>query len=63
MLADELADPERRKIYEKSIPVGRLGRPTDIAEVVAFLVSDRASFVNGAVIVADGAETAGIPER
>ena len=39
-------------------PIGRLGRPEEIAEVVAFLASDRASFITGACINADGGYTA-----
>lgn len=35
-------------------PLGRIARPAEIAEVVAFLASERASFITGAVIVADG---------
>lgn len=35
-------------------PIGRLGQPEEIAEVVAFLLSDKASFVSGSQIVADG---------
>ena len=35
-------------------PMRRVGQPQEMAEVVAFLISDRASFVTGAEIVADG---------
>jgi NAD(P)-dependent dehydrogenase (short-subunit alcohol dehydrogenase family) len=35
-------------------PLGRMGKPDDIAGVVAFLASDAAKFMTGAVITADG---------
>jgi NAD(P)-dependent dehydrogenase (short-subunit alcohol dehydrogenase family) len=35
-------------------PVGRMGKPEEIAQVIAFLASDLASFVTGSVITADG---------
>ncbi len=41
-------------------PLGRAGLPTDIAELVLFLLSDRSSFITGAEIVIDGGQTAGV---
>jgi NAD(P)-dependent dehydrogenase (short-subunit alcohol dehydrogenase family) len=39
---------------ERSVPVGRYGRPEELAHVVASLVHDDASYVTGAVIAVDG---------
>lgn len=36
------------------VPLRRIGQPNEVAEVVAFLASDRSSYVNGATIVCDG---------
>jgi NAD(P)-dependent dehydrogenase (short-subunit alcohol dehydrogenase family) len=38
------------------IPLGRLGTPGEIAEIIAFLLSERSSYVTGAVLTADGGE-------
>jgi 3-oxoacyl-[acyl-carrier protein] reductase len=40
-------------IHHKS-PMGRIGRPTDAAELVAFLCSDRGGWITGQVIRSDG---------
>lgn len=42
------------------LPLGRLGQPREIADVVAFLVSDRASYVTGACLRVDGGRTRSI---
>jgi NAD(P)-dependent dehydrogenase (short-subunit alcohol dehydrogenase family) len=41
-----------------SIPAGRFGQTQEVAELAAFLVSDRAAFLSGAVIPIDGGQTA-----
>jgi 3-oxoacyl-[acyl-carrier protein] reductase len=41
----------------KSIPMGRMGLPKDIANLVAFLASDEAQFITGQCIVSDGGYT------
>ncbi|MBR2816523.1 MAG: SDR family oxidoreductase [Reyranella sp.] len=40
--------------HGKKAPIGRAARPEEIAEIVAFLASDRASFIVGSVVMADG---------
>lgn len=44
--------------FREAIPMGRLGKPEEMANVVLFLASDLASFVTGAAVVADGGQTA-----
>jgi NAD(P)-dependent dehydrogenase (short-subunit alcohol dehydrogenase family) len=44
-------------------PLGRVGLPTDIAELVSFLLSDAAAFITGAEVVIDGGQTVGVVLR
>lgn len=45
---------ERRREILASIPLGRLGKPEDVAEAVLFLVSDEASFITGEILDVNG---------
>ena len=58
MLAPAIGDADARARLEASVPLGRLGEPSDVAAVVRFLLSDEARYVHGAAIVVDGGVTA-----
>jgi NAD(P)-dependent dehydrogenase (short-subunit alcohol dehydrogenase family) len=49
-------DAARQRIVEMlgGIPIGRPGRPEEVAELVAFLASDRGAFITGADYIIDG---------
>jgi NAD(P)-dependent dehydrogenase (short-subunit alcohol dehydrogenase family) len=49
--------PDVRRTYEQRIPLGRIGRADEIAEVVLFLASDAARYVTGQELVVDGGLT------
>jgi 3-oxoacyl-[acyl-carrier protein] reductase len=46
--------PERMAEYRKQTPLGRNGRPEEVAEVILFLASDASSFLNGALLDVNG---------
>jgi NAD(P)-dependent dehydrogenase (short-subunit alcohol dehydrogenase family) len=52
-LAGEEAAAFRKNVID-AIPLGRVGQPREIADIVAFLASDASSFINGAELQADG---------
>jgi 3-oxoacyl-[acyl-carrier protein] reductase len=49
--------PERLARRGDEVPVGRIGQPGEVGDVVAFLASERASFVTGVSILVDGGES------
>ncbi|MGB3315115.1 MAG: SDR family oxidoreductase, partial [Albidovulum sp.] len=52
-------DPEaKRREYAAATLLGRIAKPEEIAAVVAFVASDLASFMTGAVLAVDGGATA-----
>ena len=63
-----MSTPEDRAAWLGPIPLGRMGLPKEMANVVAFLASDEASYMTGSIITADGGITAhtgqpNVPQR
>ena len=51
------SDPEgMRKFVDANLPLGRFGRADEVADVVTFLASERASLITGACIAVDGSQ-------
>jgi NAD(P)-dependent dehydrogenase (short-subunit alcohol dehydrogenase family) len=52
--------PEQEERYKHEFPLGRAGKPDDIARVVLFCASDLAGFMTGSTLIVDGGTGAGI---
>ncbi|SAL70458.1 short-chain dehydrogenase/reductase SDR [Caballeronia choica] len=50
---------EKKAALASKVPLGRVGKPEDIARAIVFLASDAASFVTGQIVTVDGGKTAG----
>ena len=57
-MTELIPEEDRSKFARRRIPVGRYGRPEEIAHIVLALVVPAASFINGAIIPVDGGMTA-----
>jgi NAD(P)-dependent dehydrogenase (short-subunit alcohol dehydrogenase family) len=49
-------DDARARAYAESFPISRLGQPSEVAELVAFLASDRAAYITGASLDINGGD-------
>src|SRR6059036_279503 len=59
MLTRFTGTAERKAALATGVPLGRVGEPDEIAHAIVFLASDKASFVTGQVLTADGGKTPG----
>ena len=55
----EAAKAELQAYVERSYPLGRIGRPDDLAGIAVYLASDEAAWTSGGIFAVDGGYTAG----
>jgi len=58
-ISKSVQTPEYQRAFVSQVPLGRLGKPDEIADAVLFFASDRARFVTGQVLCVDGGYSAG----
>jgi NAD(P)-dependent dehydrogenase (short-subunit alcohol dehydrogenase family) len=58
MLTRFTGTPEKKESLAAEVPMGRLGRPEEIADAIVFIASDKASFITGHILNVDGGHTA-----
>jgi NAD(P)-dependent dehydrogenase (short-subunit alcohol dehydrogenase family) len=59
MLDRFTGNSDRKAALTSTVPLGRLGKPEELARAIVFLASDAASFVTGQIVTVDGGKTAG----
>ncbi|TRM85970.1 short-chain dehydrogenase, partial [Sulfolobus sp. A20-N-G8] len=59
-MRENRSEEEVLKDLAKSIPLGRLGEPEEIANVILFLASNLSTYITGTLILVDGGSTLGV---
>ena len=53
-------DPDGiKKLINEKVPLNKFGTPEDVANIVTYLLSNKAQFITGSLIVVDGGQTTG----
>ena len=57
LTAAEMGDTAKYAAFVKQVPLGRIGRPEELEEIVVWLASEASAYVTGSVLVIDGGQT------